>query len=154
MDIAEELVRLRQMTVCELRQRYAEVFSETTTSRHKLYLQRRILWGMQARAHGGLTSRALARAAELASLAHLRLVPPRASAVSGEKALEEGPAVGAVLTRKYKGRMVTVAVTSSGYEYEGRLYQSLSAVAKAVTGGHWSGRRFFGLKQGHKERKQ
>ena len=52
---------------------------------------------------------------------------------------------GTVLTREYHGETVTVTVLGSGFEYEGDIYRSLTAVAKAVTGSHWNGYHFFGL---------
>jgi len=52
---------------------------------------------------------------------------------------------GTVLTRKYRGRQVEAKVLANGFEYEGQVYRSLSAVAKAVTGSHWNGHLFFGL---------
>jgi len=56
-----------------------------------------------------------------------------------------GPPVGTVLRRDYKGRLLQVTVLSDGFEYEGQLYKSLSAVTKAITGAHWNGYHFFGL---------
>lgn len=57
---------------------------------------------------------------------------------------------GTVLARPYKGRMITVTVRDprNSFEYEGEVYRSLSAVAKAVTGSHWSGNLFFGIAPG------
>jgi hypothetical protein len=52
---------------------------------------------------------------------------------------------GAVLTREYKGRTIQVTVLPSGFDYDGQVYRSLSAVAKAVTGSHWNGHLFFNL---------
>jgi hypothetical protein len=53
------------------------------------------------------------------------------------------PMSGAVLTRRYKGRVVEVRVLPHGFEFEGDVYRSLSAVAKKVTGTHWNGFHFF-----------
>jgi hypothetical protein len=55
------------------------------------------------------------------------------------------PKPGDVLSRCYKGRAITVRVLDSGFEYEGRRFRSLSAIAKAVTGAHWNGLLFFGI---------
>lgn len=55
------------------------------------------------------------------------------------------PVPGDVLNRVYKGRAITVRVLASGFDYEGRRYRSLSAIAKAVTGAHWNGLLFFGI---------
>ena len=56
------------------------------------------------------------------------------------------PVKGTVLTREYKGKKISVAVLDKGFEYNGEVYRSLTAVADAVTGSHWNGYRFFGLK--------
>ena len=55
------------------------------------------------------------------------------------------PKPGDVLSRYYKGREITAYVLDSGFEYEGRRFRSLSAIAKAVTGAHWNGLLFFGI---------
>ena len=55
------------------------------------------------------------------------------------------PKVGATLIRKYKGQEIQVTVRPDGYEWDGKVYQSLTAVAFAVTGSRWNGRLFFGL---------
>ena len=52
---------------------------------------------------------------------------------------------GSQLVRSWNGRTVAVDVTESGYRYDDRDWTSLSAIARAVTGAHWSGPRFFGL---------
>ena len=52
---------------------------------------------------------------------------------------------GARLVREWHGRTHTVTVTEDGFEYAGASYPSLTKVAKAITGAHWSGPRFFGL---------
>lgn len=53
------------------------------------------------------------------------------------------PKSGDVLRRSYKGQQITVRVLESGFEYEGRRFRSLSAIAKSVTGAHWNGLLFF-----------
>lgn len=55
------------------------------------------------------------------------------------------PPPGSMLRRAYKGRDLIVTILESGFEFEGRRYRSLSAIAKAVTGAHWNGLLFFGL---------
>ena len=52
---------------------------------------------------------------------------------------------GARLVREWKGRMNVVEVTADGFVHEGKTYRSLSAIARRITGAHWSGPRFFGL---------
>lgn len=52
---------------------------------------------------------------------------------------------GARLLRDWNGKTHAVDVTDSGYVYDGTSYRSLSAIARRITGAHWSGPRFFGL---------
>jgi hypothetical protein len=58
-----------------------------------------------------------------------------------------GPGVrsGTRLVREWNGRTHFVDVSEDGFVFDGKTYRSLSAIAKRITGAHWSGRRFFGL---------
>jgi len=149
--IAEELERLARMPVAQLRARYREVYGEPTSSWHKPHLVRRIGWRLQVLAQGDLTERAARRARELANDADLKIqVPPgwgaRAPAVATAGRRDRRlPVVGSVLCRRYRERTVEVKVLAEGFEYEGRRYESLSAVARAITGTRWNGLLFFGL---------
>ncbi|MBF0311688.1 MAG: DUF2924 domain-containing protein [Magnetococcales bacterium] len=60
------------------------------------------------------------------------------------------PAPGARLIREWQGVEYVVTVLDDGFEYQGRKFKSLSSVAKAITGTHWSGPLFFGLRKGGK----
>jgi hypothetical protein len=55
------------------------------------------------------------------------------------------PPAGAILARKYKDRTLQVKVLTKGFEYDGTIFRSISAVAKAITGSHCNGYRFFRL---------
>ena len=157
MNIAREVDALKRMTVKELRGRYVEVIGEATRSGNKDWLWKRIAWRMQANAEGDLTQRASRRAEELANDADLRIrrppdkPAPSPASTTKKTSVDFGDRAGAlmpgtILSRAYKGRTITVTVLDNGFEYEGEVYRSLSAVAKAVTGSHWNGRYFFGLK--------
>ncbi len=151
MNVAEVMVALADMTVSELRQQYAEVFGETTNSRHKGFLRKRIAWRMQAQAEGGLSERACTQAEKLTDEAGLRLSPPKRmiESVNGQPRRKDPrlPMPGVVLTRKYKNQEIHVTVLEHGFEYEGKIYRSLSAVARRVTGSHWNGYDFFNLRR-------
>ena len=56
------------------------------------------------------------------------------------------PITGTRLIREYQGVEYVVTVTQSGFDWQGRPYQSLSAIARAITGTRWNGWTFFGLK--------
>lgn len=156
LNVGKEVAALKKMSVAELRAKYAEVFGEATRAANKEWLLKRIAWRMQALAEGDLSERAIRRAAELARDADIRLSPPKEPpapavvepgpktriAFKPEKRL---PPPGAVLVRQYKGRRLEVAVLAKGFEFDGQVYKSLSAVAKAITGQHCNGFHFFRL---------
>jgi len=52
---------------------------------------------------------------------------------------------GSILVREWDGHLHRVMALEQGFAWEGRTYPSLSQVARAITGGHWNGPRFFGL---------
>jgi hypothetical protein len=157
LNVGKEVAALQRMTVKELRARYAEVFGEETPAHNKAWLVKRIAWRLQALAEGDLSERAKRRAAELACDADLRMNPPlvKTTAVATAETPqtrvlrfqpdERLPPPGTVITRKYKGEVLQVKVLPHGFEYEGEVYTSLSAVAKAITGSHCNGYLFFHL---------
>jgi hypothetical protein len=76
-NILNEVAALQRLSVGQLRQRFAELFGETTQASNRTWLVKRIAWRMQAPAEGDLSQRARRRAAELARDADLRLNPPQ-----------------------------------------------------------------------------
>jgi hypothetical protein len=155
LNLEEAVADMERMTAGQLREKYAEVVGEQARSGHKTWLIRRIAWHLQARQEGDLSERARRRAQELANDADVRVTPPRGHCVAqgGGKPVQAKVApdrrlsgVGEAIVHKYKGRQLRVVVLpDGGFEYEGRRYKSLSAVAKAISGSHCNGFRFFGL---------
>jgi hypothetical protein len=154
-NVAKGVAALEVMSVGDLRAKYAQVFGEETRAGNKTWLVKRIIWRLQALAEGDLSERARRRAAELAQDADLRLSPPRVAKNASVSAKGNGkanhreppdhhlPLPGTILTRWYKGQTLKVQVLRRGFEYDGQVYKSLSAVAKAITGSHTSGYLFF-----------
>jgi len=153
LNIVHEVATLERLTVGQLRQRFAELFGEATQASNRTWLVKRIAWRLQALAEGDLSQRARRRAAELARDADLRLNPPQRQTTTPTATPEPVrlptpvddrlPPPGTILTRPYKGQLVQVQVLTEGFAYAGRVYTSLSAVAKAVTGSHTNGYHFF-----------
>jgi hypothetical protein len=56
--------------------------------------------------------------------------------------------LGAILRRDWQGRRIEVVVETEGFRWEGQMFPSLSAIARAATGTRWNGPRFFGLRTG------
>jgi len=151
-SLVAEIAQLPKMTVGQMRGRYGKLFPQAFRIPHKQHLVRRIAWNLQAASQGDIPEKALARAMELASTFELKQgvtyttpPPPRMRKPPRRTADDRLPGPGTVLTRLYQGRNISVTVLADGYIYDGRPYNSLSAVARAVTGTRWNGLLFFGI---------
>lgn len=156
LNVAKEVAALQRMTVRELRIRYSEVFGEETKAGNKPWLIKRIAWRLQSLEEGDLSERARQRAAELANDADVRLSPPKTNLVSpastsrtttASLAVKDDrlPPPGTIVTREYKGQSLQVKVLPKGFEFEGEVFKTISALAKAITGQHCNGYHFFRL---------
>ena len=160
MNVGREIAVMQGMTVGELRDRYSDTFGEQTRSHNKEHLLKRLIWRVQELAEGTLSERARRRAEELANDADIRMKAPHnvappatgpATRITFQASQDDRlPLPGAVLAREYKGKTIVVTVLPKGFEYEGQVYRSLSAVAEAVTGTHWNGYHFFNILKGGK----
>lgn len=136
-----QVADLHAMTMEELRGRWRELFGSDPPTYGRAQLIKRLAYRLQELAFGGLSEgtgkrlRALAREHDGDSGA-----PRRRSS-------QAGPVAGTRLIREWDGRRHEVTVTRNGFEYQGRPYRSLSAIARAITGTPWNGPAFFGLRK-------
>lgn len=127
-----EVERIAAMSVGDLRSRWREVFGSGPPSAFsKDLLARAIAYRLQEQAYGGLSA---ATARLLRSLAKPGAEPPRRVKV------------GSVIVREHKGVLHEVMVTPHGFCWRGETYDSLSTIARKITGVNWNGPRFFGLR--------
>ena len=134
LNMEKEVDAMERMTTDQLRKKYEEVFGEPTNARHKTWLIKRIAWRMQSNEEGGLSERALKRAAEIVNESDIRMSPPRRNNVSDEQQKrtkvvsakieansELLPSV--VLQRDYKGRKIRVTVLDDGFVEADGLFE-------------------------------
>jgi hypothetical protein len=138
-DIAVEHARLCEMTIFELRGAWRRLHRAPPPMRlSRDLLMRGIIYKLQERPLGGLsksTMRKLERLNVEPRLSHARKPAPPISLKAGTR-----------LVREWRGVTHTVLVHIDGVEWNGRRYRSLTIVAREITGAHWSGPRFFGLR--------
>jgi hypothetical protein len=120
------------MTLEELRACWRAAYGEPPPLRSVPILRMLLAWRVQTAAGGALSG-------------EVRAAIRRKGAVKAE-GLDFG--IGAKLTRNWKGVRIEVIVEPDGFNWEGRSYKSLSAVATAIAGTRWNGPRFFGLRDG------
>ena len=147
--VLETLARIGRMGVDELRDQWRALYgTEPPASYAKAQLVRRLAWRVQELRFGGLSDRARRRLRQIAGgddLAGGKKRPPKPRK-------RTALAAGTRLVRQWRGvEHVVTALADGGFEWDGRRYRTLSAVAKAMTGQHVSGPRFFGLASTGKE---
>ncbi len=144
--IAQRIRELQDMTTAQLAEHYEDVFGQPPRVRNKAFLRRRVAWKLQELEFGGLSEPAKARLDDLIAQIDLPLGDPgprRERSVHRRET--KAPLVGTTLVRNWRDQEIRVEVRANGFEWDGTLYRSLSAVAKAITGSTWNGRLFFGL---------
>jgi hypothetical protein len=142
-ELVQEIQRVLTFDLAQLRQKWTALFGESPSPHlGRVLMIRAIAYRMQEKAFGGLkpsTQRILDRLCD----GH------------GKAAQQRGPRMragaGTVLIREWRGVRHRVTVLEQDVVYRGRRYKSLSEVARAITGTHWSGPLFFGLKNRTKE---
>jgi hypothetical protein len=148
--VSRQIASLASKSTDALASQYEALTGKRTNSRNKQSLIRRVANAIQAQAFGGLSHAAQIRISELGDTLpdawRDRLMQP-ANAPQPANMDPRLPPVGATLTREYKGKVHTVTILAAGFEHDGQTYKTLSDVAIAITGKHWSGYRFFKIEK-------
>ena len=147
----EQIMMLKTVPLLDLQRKYEELLGEKALSDNRAYLCRKIAYRMQELEYGGLSEKAQNRLAEF-----IKLYDPvnnmafRSSVSTVTPAIKKAsirdkrlPIPGSVIIKKYKGKTIQVKVLENGFEYNGKLYKNLTAIAKEITGSHWNGYLFF-----------
>jgi hypothetical protein len=137
-SVRERLDRLQELDGAALREEWRRLCRSEPPWVSRDLLMRAIAYRLQELAFGGLPKWARQ------SLAGSAIDSDPGEAAP--KPIKPRLKPGARLIREWRGRMHTVVVLDDGFEFEGRPYRSLTQIAGEITGAHWSGPRFFGLK--------
>src|SRR5262245_28239008 len=146
-DIAETLARLSVATIFELRGEWRRLHRMPPPMRlSRDLLMRGITYKLQERLLGCLSASMMRK---------LQLLDTEAEASPAPKASPPPISLkaGTRLVREWRGVTHTVLVQVQGFEWNGRRYRSLTIIAHEITGAHWSGPRFFGLRKGGRSAK-
>lgn len=139
--VLAQLAALKIAPIGVLKQRWRDLFESEPPPYNRRFLEHRLAYRIQELAYGGLKPETMRRLRELAE----DLDGGKAE-VRRRRADHDRPISGTRLIREYQGVEHCVTVRDDGYEYKGRPYKSLSAIARAITGTRWNGLVFFGLK--------
>ena len=138
--VLARLAELNRMEIATLKTTWRKLFGSEPPPYNRKYLESRLAYRVQELAWGGLKPETVARLKALGE----ELEPGRARG-SG-RSRNSRPIAGTQLVREWQGTAHAVTVRERDFEYQGRPYKSLSAIARAITGTRWNGWLFFGLK--------
>jgi len=141
--VLKQVAELPHLATGVLKERWRLLYGSEPPQANRNYLVRRLAYRLQELAFGGLKEETKDRLREIAQEEDYGGRTKRAR--RRRRRTDGLPAPGTKLARTWRGQRIEVTVTRDGIEYEGRIYRSLTAVAKTVTGSHLSGRAFFGL---------
>ena len=131
-----QLAGLKTKATADLKAMWSDLFDKPPPVAGRAYLESRLGYRIQELHFGGLKPETVKRLDALAT----RGVDPG-------KRRTERPLAGTRLIREWGGVEHHVTTLVDGFEYQGRRFKSLSAVAKAITGTQWNGPAFFGLRR-------
>jgi hypothetical protein len=139
-SVLARLASLKTTPTAELKQQWRDLFGTEPPLYNRRFLESRLAYRIQELAYGGLKPETIARLEALGEQFDGGKAEVR------RKRIDDRPIAGTRLIRDWQGVEHCVTVRHDGYEYQGRPYKSLSAVARAITGTRWNGWTFFGLK--------
>jgi hypothetical protein len=135
-----EIGQLPNLSLLELRHRWKKLFGHPAPkSLRRNFLARAVAYQMQVEAYGGLSAAAKRRLREIANAVR----NGDANAIPGSNRIKPGTQ----MIRQWQNATHTVTALADGFEWNGRTYKSLSAVANAISGTKWNGFAFFGIKR-------
>jgi hypothetical protein len=147
-----QIAALEHLSMADLQARWRELIGTEPPRYNREFLIRRLAYRMQELVYGGLRQAARAGMVQLLAQAGCdELGSLRPSKQTG-RGRRESPVAGTRLIREWNGQPHEVTAVPGGFAYRGRRYRSLTAIAELITGTHWNGPSFFGLRSnGRKE---
>lgn len=157
-EMTRQIGLLSTLRVSELQERLEQVLGKPVHSHNRPYLIRKLSWHLRLQAEGAELPRTLQELLDAGPAAlpdrwrerMARVVVEGAASGSLVPAVDPDrdprlPPAGTPIVRAYQGRDHCVIVNETDFEYAGRRYRSLSAIARQITGTPWNGVSFFGL---------
>ncbi len=138
--VLARLAALKTTPTPELKAQWRTLFGKEPPPFNRKYIESRLAYRIQELSFGGLKPETVARLEALGEQLDSGVVEVR------KKRADDRPIAGTRLLREWRGTEHTVTVLHDSFEWQGRPYKSLSAVARAITGTRWNGPLFFGLK--------
>jgi hypothetical protein len=139
-SVIARVATLKTTPTPALKAMWRDLFETEPPLYNRRFLESRLAYRIQELAYGGLKPETIKRLKAIAEDLD------GGDRVRRRRPVKDRPISGTRLIREWQGVEHCVTVRDEDFEYQGRPYKSLSAVARAITGTRWNGLVFFGLK--------
>ena len=129
-NVRRQLMELQTLEMPELTAKWRDLFQREPPEYAVVFMRRRLACRIQELMYGGVAEETMRRIGRVNTKISRR---------------NSGLRPGTQIKRVWNGAEYVVAAVENGYEYDGRIFKTLSAVAKIITGANWNGNRFFGF---------
>lgn len=136
-SIARQVIELEYKTAADLREIYNSIFpKKCAANASKDFLKPRIAYRMQEIALGSLNEETVGKIEKVASGLNISNLQPYSGLMPGTK-----------ICREWNDVKHEIEVLKDAFEYKGKKFRSLSAIAREITGTRWNGLKFFKIKE-------
>ena len=136
-SVLRQLAALQNMKLPELQEKWRDLYGAEPPNFKSTFLKKRLAYRIQELFYGGLEESVKAKLKEIASN---EIKKAKSKVEVNGKILP-----GTRFVREWKGQVYETIVRDDGFEFNGQMYRSLSAIATKITGTRWNGRKWWGV---------
>lgn len=143
-SVLRQLAALQSMDKKQLEEKWRDLYGSEPPQYKKQYLIKRLAFRIQEILHGGISKAAKSHLKQIAGKDPVATLDRR---IPEERKADDAILPGTRFVRVWRDHRYEVVAAENGFDYDGRTFRSLSAIAREITGTRWNGRLFFGLKK-------
>ncbi len=142
--VLAQVAGLKSLEHDELCRLWRTLYGKEPPAYNRTFIITRLAYRIQEIAHGGLSDETKSKMNDVLASSNTDGRKSASCKTPRRIPKQDMPVYGTKFVRDWNGRRYEVIAVPGGFEYDGRLYRSLSAIADVITGTHWNGRLFFG----------
>ena len=150
--VLKQITDLERLTHAQLKERGGDLYGTEPSASNRALLIKRLAYRIQELAFGGVSDTTRVKLRDHIDNDRLDTDAARDARLKRRRRQDGMPVRGTRLIREWRGKRYEVTVVDGGFEFAGCRYRSLTAVTKVITGTHWNGPAFFGLRKPAKGR--
>ncbi len=148
-SVLRQLAILQTLSLPQLKEKWLDLYGTQPPRYKQQFMIKRLAHRIQELFYGGLSEQAKSHLMKVAQTDPVATVIRK---IPEERKSQESILPGTRFVRIWNGQRYEVVARENGFEYDGQVFRSLSAIAREITGTRWNGKIFFGLKSSHRRK--